>query len=138
MSDLDRQVAEALGQAVCGGEARGSKEPWGPARCDRCGAEHDFGPEWPAGFPRILHLPPPPYSTSWEASGRLCEEMRRRGYGFGVRSLKDGPDEPVWAEFQRGEDAEGYPVVRGYAHAPTFPAAVAAAALRALGERGEG
>jgi hypothetical protein len=136
MSDLDRQVAEALGQAVCGGEARGSKEPWGPARCDRCGAEHDFGPEWPAGFPRILHLPPPPYSTSWEAAGRLVEEMRKRGYRYTLSD--DGRNDGL-------HEAEFWPPAErvridplGYATAPTAPEAIALAALRALGERREG
>jgi hypothetical protein len=127
---------------VCGGEARGSKEPWGPARCDRCGAEHDFGPEWPAGFPRILHLPPPPYSTSWEASGRLCEEMEAKGWRLKRLSREElgTPGKPCrefYAAFERFED-EGWLVDEHYGWAEAAPSALALAALRALGERREG
>jgi hypothetical protein len=128
--DLDRQVAEALGERVCGGEARSDGFPWGRVGCDRCGAEHDFGAEWPAGFPRILHLPPPPYSTSWEAAGRLVKEMAQRGWRLDFRVRPRGVE--AWAT--READC----TLEAYAQAPTFPEAASRAALRALGERGEG
>jgi hypothetical protein len=116
--DLDRQVAEALGEPVCGGTNRNGK-------CDRCGR-----PMAPivagCGIPRD-------YSTRWEAMGRLVEEMRKRGWRFQADGI--GPDCYV-TFWRRGDTLLQNQSYEG--KAPTFPEAAAAAALRALGERREG
>jgi hypothetical protein len=132
--DLDRQVAEALGQRVCGGGVRttGGMGSGFVHTCEACGERL---PLFSCNAPS-RHLPPPPYSTSWEAAGRLCEEMRRRGYNCTLKL--DGDGGLCWVEIWRGHDAEGYPIVRGWANSDTLTHALSLAALRALGERGEG
>jgi hypothetical protein len=109
--DLDRALAEALGEragwecpcAACG--CLGEGEP--PPHCPECWAE---GCTVGASPQRIA---PPPYSTSWEAAGRLVEEMRRRGYGFEIEIALEGGR---WERGGRGE--RGRAGDRGSAVAP--------------------
>jgi hypothetical protein len=127
MGDLDRQVAEALGQRVCGGGVRttGGMGSGFVHTCEACGERL---PLFSCNAPS-RHLPPPPYSTSWEAAGRLVEEMHRRGWKWLAGSY--GAESGVAGGFfRRGEEHS--------AVAPSLPHALSLAALRALGERGEG
>jgi hypothetical protein len=131
--DLDRALAEALGEragwecpcAACG--CLGEGEP--PPHCPECWAE---GCTVGASPQRIA---PPPYSTSWEAAGRLVEEMRRRGYGFEIEIALEGGHvaQVIHYNRERGTCWKG-----ASASGASLPEAIARAALRALGERGEG
>lgn len=126
MSDLDRQVAEALGERVCGGVLVYPKTYRPALTCSKCLASTGSGLHREGD----VHLPAPLYSSSWEAAGRLVEEMRRRGYRIDLRVSASGAE--VWAIWER----EGW--LESYAEASTLPSALARAALRALGERREG
>jgi hypothetical protein len=127
--DLDRALAEALGERVCGGEAvlrlsgiTGSHgEWWGCTRCHWAwGAREKMARE---------HGPYPPYSTSWEAAGRLCEVLRGRGWLLALRALPRGG----WRVWLTLDDGSNYWETEG----PSAPGAIALAALRALGREGE-
>lgn len=134
--DLDASVSKALGERVCGGKARMHEDPahhplGSHTRCDGCGAPWEYGPDWPGGWPKFVHLPPLPYSTSWEAAGRLVEEMERRGFWMEIRNtVVPGPK---WQVIFGGVPGGFVDVL-----APTLPHALSLAALRALGEKGEG
>jgi hypothetical protein len=130
MNDLDKALAEALGQRVCGGLWELMQTPVMRQRCSRCGLEAEVYLEPAAGRGvGSTHLPPPPYSTSWEAAGRLVEEMRRRGWSFALGSI--GPESRYSVGFwQPGLEERG-------AVADTAPEAIARAALRRWGGRGE-
>jgi hypothetical protein len=124
-SDIDKALAEALGERVCGGTVRRFSSATHQKRCEACGE----GVSWGEPCVGSVHLPPPPYSTSWEAAGRLVEEMHRRGWKWLAGSY--GAESGVAGGFfRRGEEHS--------AVAPSLPHALSLAALRALGERGEG
>jgi hypothetical protein len=130
MSDLDKALAEALGQRVCGGAvvlrqsgitgAHG--EWWGCTRCPSAwGAREDVA---------LDHGPYPPYSTSWEAAGRLLGALEAKGL--------------EWEWFKEGSrymgnvqkpNGMGWPRVGSTALEAL--AKSARAALRALGREGE-
>lgn len=124
MQDLDAKLARALGERVCGGEWQGL--PW--EECDRCGASRL------ASSPRErLHLPPPPYSSSWEAAGRLIGEMKLRGYGFEIEIALEGGHVAQVVHYNR---SRGTCWKGAQASGATVPEALALAALRALGGEG--
>jgi hypothetical protein len=132
-SDIDKALAEALGERVCGGTVRRFSSATHQKRCEACGE----GVSWGEPCVGSVHLPPPPYSTSWEAAGRLVEEMHRRGWRLGVEESAEGRYEVVlWRPLWDHNPSAGR--LNRWDSAPTFPEALSKAALRALGERGEG
>jgi hypothetical protein len=136
--DLDRQVAEALGERVCGGSWR---IVWGEDheerarvvrgfRCEKCGAPKPQGEGLEPGERHGGEIPP--YSTSWEAAGRLCDTLRlEHGWHIDITANRYGVRvRMIRRVAERAQEAT--------AEALTFPEALSLAALRALGERGEG
>lgn len=118
--ELDAAVAKALGERVkvC------TRFEAGSGRCLDCD-RRETREDRPCSVP--------PYSTSWEAAGRLCEEMRRRGWALNlyVAPPVEGLALVADAYFARRDGA------MHRADAPTAPEALALAALRALGREGE-
>jgi hypothetical protein len=117
---LDRAVAEARGETVCGGRVEFWKRG---VRCARC---LEVLPEQQNPYPEV-HLPIPPYSTSWAAAGGLAEYLQTEK-GFDVSwgtTCYGGRDGWAATVTQGGE-------VRGYGTGARAPEALARAAFQVL------
>jgi hypothetical protein len=122
-TELDRALAEALGERVCEGTLVNPMGDWDP-HCDTCGETVECLEAFVGQQP---HRPPPAYSTSWEAAHSLARALRSRGYDLRFHAYSEEGED--WRVVVLPHVDEDRPSIK---EVGPLPHALALAALKAL------